>query len=143
MNRQLEYLDISEPEGVEFWHEYFECYVATNDKIVAANKMSWYLMLIRKDTYNLLKDLAFPNALGTYNVGDLNDLLMSHIRPSSFKLTECMQFYNLIQYNREAFYSFYVSNAKLQSTTLVPNWILNCETGSWLVFRTKSCRSVY
>ena len=106
MDRALEPLDISEPEGLEAWHERFDCYTNTNEKITATNKLSWYLTLIGKDAYNLLKDLVFPDSLSSSKIDDLKSKLSSHLRPTSFELTERARFHNLVRRSDETCRNF-------------------------------------
>ena len=59
MDRFLEAIDIKDPAGVQNWHERFNCYVQTNDKITAANQTAFYLTMIGKDAYDLLNPFGF------------------------------------------------------------------------------------
>ena len=73
--RTLEKLDVQDPAGIEAWHERFDLYVVTNDKIKDSNKTAWYLTLIGKEAYDLLKELAFPDNLKDKTVAELQQLL--------------------------------------------------------------------
>ena len=95
MERCLEPVDIRDPAGVENWHERYELYVLTNDKISTANKTAFYLTLIGKQAYDLLKDLAFPDDISTKTVDKLKKLLLNHLRPVHFEATERARFHNL------------------------------------------------
>lgn len=106
MQFALEKLDISDPANVESWHERFEFYVATNVAIDDSNKVAWYLAYVGKDAYNLLKDLAYPQQLGTKTVADFKELLLGHLRPASFETTERAKFHTLTRRTGESFRSF-------------------------------------
>ena len=55
----IEPLDINDPTSVEDWHERFDAYVLTNDKIDDKNKTAFCTTLIGKDDYKLLKTLLW------------------------------------------------------------------------------------
>ena len=82
---------------MEAWHERFECYANTNEKITDSNRISGYLTLIGMDAYNLLKDLT----VDVLAVDVLKSMLISHLRPTSFELTECARFHNLARKSGE------------------------------------------
>lgn len=106
MQFALEALDLSDPANVENWHERFHFYVETNEDITDSNKVSWYLAHVGKDAYNLLKDLSYPQPLGSQTVDDCKELLLGHLRPACFETTERAKFHTLVRRNGESFRNF-------------------------------------
>ncbi len=101
MERCLENLDITDANCLDNWKERFDLYVITNDKITAENQTAFYLTLIGKEAYNLLKDLAYPEALNIKTVPQLHTLLQNHLRPTNFAATERAKFHNLVRRSDE------------------------------------------
>ena len=106
MQASLEPLDISDVTGISDWHERFQLYVITNDKITDKNKTAHYVSLIGKDAYRLLKDLAFPDKVADKNVADLESLLVKHLQIQDFELAEREKFHNLTKKPQETNRSF-------------------------------------
>lgn len=95
MERCLEKMDLTDPAGVENWHERFELYVITNDRIDGSNQTPFYLTMVGKEAYDLLKDLAYPEAPRSKTVKELQGLLMAYLRPVHFETTERARFHNI------------------------------------------------
>ena len=106
MEPTLEKLDISDPAGLENWHERFDYFTDTDPKITASNRTSWYIRLIGKDTYDLVKVLAFPDPVNSKSVADLQALLTAHLRPTHYESTERARFHNLSRRSDETLRSF-------------------------------------
>ena len=105
MERCLEKIDLSDPASVENWHERFDLYVQTNTQIDSTNQTAFYLTMIGKDAYDLLKDLAYPDPIRNKTV-DALDLLMGHLRPVHFEATERARFHNIIRRGEEPLREF-------------------------------------
>ena len=71
MDRCLEKLDVSAPDTICNWHERFSLYTITNDRINDKNKTAFYLTMVGKEAFDLLKDLAYPKAIKEMEVDDL------------------------------------------------------------------------
>ena len=110
MEHCLEKVDVTDPASVENWHERFNFYIKTNDKITDPKDkdkvVPYYLTMIGKEAYDLLKDLAYPDKLETKSVNDLKKLLMGHLQPIHFEATERACFHNLIRRGEETLRSF-------------------------------------
>ena len=66
----IEPLDISDPQGVTDWHERFEqYYIAKN--IDSAKTVSYYVTLVGKNAYRLLKDPTYPSKVTSLTVAQL------------------------------------------------------------------------
>ena len=85
MDSSMEKLDIQDPAGIEAWHERFGFYVTTNNRINDKNVTAWYLTLIGKEAYNLLKDLAFPDKLADKTIPELQEVLTNIYDPITSK----------------------------------------------------------
>ena len=106
MERCLEKVDLTDPAGVQNWHERFELYVTTNDRINDKNQTAFYLTMIGKEAYDLLKDLAYPESTRTRTVKQLQTLLMSYLRPVHFETTERAKFHNITRLGEEPLRDF-------------------------------------
>jgi transposase InsO family protein len=106
MDRYLEKLDITDDEAVTNWYERFLIYESTNDKIDKKNRTDYYLSLVGKEAYDLLKNLAFPKPVRDMDVADLHALLVQHLRPVQFETCERAKFHNLVRSNGESFRTF-------------------------------------
>ena len=100
--------DLKDLTDIGRWHERFELYAFTNDKITAANKTAFYeyLTLIDKEAYNLLVDLAFPDNVKDKSVVDLNRLLVTYLTPTNFEATERAKLHNIIRRGDERLRQF-------------------------------------
>jgi len=106
MEGRIEKLDVTDPDGIEDWHERFEQYVLTNADITPANKTAHYITLVGKEGYRLLKDLAYPKVVSTMDVDILRQLLEKHLRPVNFEAVERERFHNLTRKVDEPFKLF-------------------------------------
>ena len=106
MDPALEKLDVQDPAGIEAWHERFDLYVVTNDKIKDSNKTAWYLTSIGKEAYDLLKELSFPGKPKDKTVAELQQLLQKHLKPCHFEATERAKFHNIIRQPEEPLRAF-------------------------------------
>ena len=98
MERSLEPLNrLQNQILLSIWHERFALYAITNDRINDDNRVAFYLTLIGKDAYNLLKDLSYPNALNTQTVAQLQASLQGHLCPTNFATSERARFHTLIR----------------------------------------------
>ena len=80
-------------------------YVA-NVAIDGSNKVAWYLAHVGRDAYNLLKDLSYPQPLGSKTVDECKTLLLGHLRPATFETTERAKFHNLVRRKGESYRNF-------------------------------------
>ncbi len=106
MERYLEPLDLADTAGIVNWHERFTLWARTNPNITNENRTAFYLTMVGKDGYNLLKDLAFPQNVNTRTVADLQMLLQGHLQPTNFMATERARFHNLTRRAGETLRSF-------------------------------------
>ena len=95
MEPTLEKLDISDPASLDNWHERFDFFADTNSKITTSNRISWYVTLIGKEAYDLLKVLAFPDSITCKSVAELQKLLRDYLRPTHYEATKRARFHNL------------------------------------------------
>ena len=106
MERCLEKIDLTDPAGVDNWHERFDLYVLTNPRIDDSNETAFYLTMVGKEAYDLLKDLAYPETLKVKKVKDLKMLLMGHLRPVHFEATERARFHTIMRRAEEPLRDF-------------------------------------
>lgn len=112
----LEKLDIRDLENLENWFERFNLYVLTNDKINEKNICAYYLTLIGKEAYHLLKDLCFPDAPKDKNPDALHKILLDHLKPQNFELLERAKFHSITRYDQENFNDFILRVQKSASS---------------------------
>ena len=124
MDRCLEKLDISAAETITNWHERFELFAMTNDRIKKENKTAFYLTMVGKEAYDLLKDLAYPNIIKEMDVTELQELLQDHLRPVQFETTERAKFNSLVRTPGEALRSFLL---RVQQSAAKCNFGFNLE----------------
>jgi len=111
----LESLDIHDLNALEDWLERFELHAITNKAIKDENVTAFYLTYIGKEAYSLLKDLAFPKKLTDSNPKELHKLLIDHLKPQNFELTERAKFHSLIRDSSESYKDFLLRLQKQSS----------------------------
>ena len=102
MERYLEPLDLPDSTGIANWHERFNLWAQTNVNVTDDNRTAFYLTMVGKEGYNLLKDLAYPGNVDTQNVNELQ----RHLQPTNFAATERARFHNLTRRVGEPLRSF-------------------------------------
>ena len=95
MERYLEPLDLSDSTGVANWHERFNLWAQTNVNVTDDSRTAFYLTMVGKEGYSLLKDQAYPGNVNTQSVNELQTLLQRHLQPTNFAATERARFHNL------------------------------------------------
>ena len=62
--------------------------VITNEKIMDANKVVFLLTNLGKNVYNLLKDLAYPNAPSTLTTDNVKKYILDHVKLKNYETHE-------------------------------------------------------
>ncbi|VDP14916.1 unnamed protein product [Echinostoma caproni] len=92
----LENLNIhASPREVKDYLERFEIWCITRKGIDGGRKAANFLTVIGKDTYSLLKNLAFPDSPISLSYESLKTLLLKHLQPANFKSAERAKFHSL------------------------------------------------
>ena len=128
----MENLDITEISDIEDWHERFDQYCITNDKVTDANKTAFYVTFIGKKAYRLLKDLAYPQSVADMDVGSLKNLLQGHLKLLNFEAAERERFHNLTRKSDETLRSF-VLRVQQQAAKCNFGWALEDQMRDRLV----------
>jgi len=105
-NNFLEPINVSEINSLDSWLERFELWCQTNSNVTAINKTAFYLTMLGKDAYQLVKDLAFPLTPDKCAYNDLHKILTNHLKPSTNELAETSIFYSMTRSQNETFASF-------------------------------------
>ena len=74
MDHCLEKININDPLSLDNWHQRFQLWIATNDKIDPTNLTqvtAFYLTMIGKDAFDLLKSLAYPEDVTAKSLKEL------------------------------------------------------------------------
>lgn len=114
MATTIEPLDINDPNSIADWHVRFSQYVLTNKRIPVANQTAFYLTLIGKQAFALLKDLAYPKYITKLDVLDLTKLLEAHVKPVNYEIAEREKFNNMMKRTEES-YKDYVLRVQRQA----------------------------
>ncbi|VDP89736.1 unnamed protein product [Echinostoma caproni] len=94
--RNLEILDIlSNSRYVEDYLELFEIWCLTRKSLDAEKKTAHFLSAFGKESYTLIKILAFPESPIQLKYEELNDLLLKHFQPANFEAAEPTKFHCL------------------------------------------------
>ncbi|VDP93060.1 unnamed protein product [Echinostoma caproni] len=75
--------------------ERFEIWCNTRKGPDGERKTVYFLTVIGKDAYSLLKDLAFPDSHISLSYESLNSLLLKYLQPANFEATERAKFHSL------------------------------------------------
>jgi len=102
----MEPIDLSDTKNIESWYERFELYRLTNDKIKDENATAFYLTLIGKEAYNLLRDLMHPTKPSAKKPSELHDVLLNHLMPFNFELLERAKFHTIVRETSETINGF-------------------------------------
>ena len=102
----LEKIDLEDTANLESYHERFVLWCSTTDRVKEENKTAFFLTMIGKDAYNLLKDLIFPERVHDKAPEDLHKALVAHLIPVNYDLAERDKFHSIIREETEAFSHF-------------------------------------
>ena len=97
MSPVIEKLDLNDINSLEDWFERFELMCSTNKEINSSNKTAYYLTLVGKEGYSLLKDLMFPSKVANEGCEDLHKVLVTHLKPVNFEALERAKFHTIIR----------------------------------------------
>ena len=106
-NPQLEFLDLNfSPRDFEDYLERFELWCDTQDTLTEQKKTAYFLTLIGKPAYALLKNLSFPDAPKTKTFEQLRSLLLDHVTPHNFEIAERAKFNTLQRQSNQSIRDF-------------------------------------
>ena len=90
----LEPLDINSGfRQIEDYLERFEIWCLTQDNLAAEKEAAFFLSVIGKDAYALLKNLVYPSVPISLSYKTLKDMLLRHVKPASFECAERAKFH--------------------------------------------------
>ncbi|VDP90265.1 unnamed protein product [Echinostoma caproni] len=78
---------------VEDYLERFEIWCITWKGLDGERKTAYFLTVIGKDAYSLLKNLALPDSLISLSYESLKTLLLKHLQPANFEAAERAKFH--------------------------------------------------
>ncbi|VDP86499.1 unnamed protein product [Echinostoma caproni] len=91
----LENLNIhASAREVGYYLERFEIRCITRKGLDGERKTAYFLMVIGKDAYSLLKNLAFPDSPIPLSYESLKTLLLKHLQPANLKAAEQAKFHS-------------------------------------------------
>ncbi|VDP89250.1 unnamed protein product [Echinostoma caproni] len=92
----LENLNIhASAREVEYYREPFEIWCITRKGLDEERKTAYFLTVIGKDAYSLLKNMAFPDSPISLSYESLKTLLLKHLQPANFETAERAKFHSL------------------------------------------------
>ena len=106
MVSNLKPINIKDVKSVENWYDRFSLYALTNKDINEDNETAYYLTLAGEEAYLLLKDLAFPKEISKLKAKELHLLLLKHIKPTQFEVTERATFHKIVREPEERMKDF-------------------------------------
>ncbi|VDP94380.1 unnamed protein product [Echinostoma caproni] len=80
---------------VEDYLERFEIWCITRKGLDGERKTAYFLTVIGKDAYSLLKNLAFPDSPISLSYESLKTLLLKYLQPANFEAAERAKFHSL------------------------------------------------
>ncbi|CAH8662610.1 unnamed protein product [Schistosoma haematobium] len=100
MEPAMEKLDIhSTPEAFKDYLERFEIWSMTKEDDEDVNIVAHFLTFIGREAYSLLKTLAYPEKPISLPYATLKELLLSHVKCTSFECRERAKFHKMIRQN--------------------------------------------
>ena len=96
MDRTLEPLALN-PEVIEAWFERFDLYCLTQSNITEENKVPYFLTLAGKEAFHLVRTLAHPSKPVDKSYNALRKLLIDHVKPQDFEMTERAKFHSAVR----------------------------------------------
>ncbi|CAH8602377.1 unnamed protein product [Schistosoma mattheei] len=100
MEPAMEKLDIhSTPEAFEDYLERFEIWSMTKEDDEDVNIVAYFLTFIGREAYSLLKTLAYPEKPISLPYATLKELLLSHVKCTSFECRERAKFHKMVRQN--------------------------------------------
>ncbi|VDP35797.1 unnamed protein product [Schistosoma curassoni] len=96
----MEKLDIhSTPETFEDYLERFEIWSMTKKDLKGDKIVAHFLTFIGREAYSLLKTLAYPEKPISLPYATFKELLLSHVKCTSFECRERVKFHNMVHQN--------------------------------------------
>ncbi|CAH8560302.1 unnamed protein product, partial [Schistosoma mattheei] len=100
MEPAMEKLDIhSTPEAIEDYLERFEIWSMTKKDVKGEKIVAHFLTFIGREAYSLLKTLAYPEKPISLPYATLKELLLSHVKCTSFECRERAKFHKMVRQN--------------------------------------------
>ncbi|CAH8520976.1 unnamed protein product [Schistosoma guineensis] len=100
MEPAMEKLDIhSTPEAIEDYLERFEIWSMTKKDVKGEKIVAHFLTFIGREVYSLLKTLAYPEKPISLPYATLKELLLSHVKCTSFECRERAKFHKMVRQN--------------------------------------------
>jgi len=76
--QSMEPLNITEPNGISEWFERFSLWASINAQVTDNNLTAYYLTMIGKEGYQLVKDLVYPLKPSDCKAADMHKLLQQN-----------------------------------------------------------------
>jgi len=102
----MEPINVKDFSGINEWYERFTLWTVTNEKVNDNNRIAYYLTMIGKDAYQLIKDLIYPNKPSDCKPNDLHKILTNHLKPQMNELAEITKFNTITREAKETYASF-------------------------------------
>ncbi|CAH8495568.1 unnamed protein product [Schistosoma mattheei] len=100
MEPAMEKLDIhSTPEAFEDYFERFKIWSMTKKDVKGGKIVAHFLTFIGREAYSLLKTLAYPEKPISLPYATLKELLLSHVKCTSFECRERAKFHKMVRQN--------------------------------------------
>ncbi|CAH8636422.1 unnamed protein product [Schistosoma intercalatum] len=115
MEPAMEKLDIhSTPEAIEDYLERFEIWSMTKKDVKGEKIVAHFLTFIGREAYSLLKTLAYPEKPISLPYAILKELLLSHVKCTSFECRERAKFHKMVRQNDQKVREFILTETSCQ-----------------------------
>ncbi|VDP50147.1 unnamed protein product [Schistosoma curassoni] len=100
METEIKQLDIhSTSEAFEDYLERFEVWSLTKKDVISTKIVAYFLTLIRREAYSLLKTLEYPEKPISLPYATLKELLLNHVKCTRLESRERAKFHKMVRRN--------------------------------------------